>query len=60
MNRGKLLWDDEQRLALLGLLLGNLDVWREAARNLSGADVAVTPPLPTAPIDLICETPSNR
>jgi hypothetical protein len=45
MDRGKLLWDDEQRLALLGLLLenlgadaavrlGNPDVWREAVRNL--------------------------
>jgi hypothetical protein len=45
MNRGRLLWDDEQRLALLGLLLenlgadaavrmGNPDVWREAVRHL--------------------------
>jgi hypothetical protein len=47
MHRGKLLWDDEQRVALLGLLLENLGadvavrlgnpaVWREAVRNLPG------------------------
>ena len=45
MNRGRLLWDDEQRLLLLGLLLencgvdaavrlGDPDVWRAAVADL--------------------------
>jgi hypothetical protein len=45
MVRGKLLWDDEDRIKLLGLLLenvgadravrlGNPEVWRAAARTL--------------------------
>jgi hypothetical protein len=45
MIRGKLLWDEEDRVKLLGLLLenvgadravrlGNPDVWRAAVRNL--------------------------
>jgi hypothetical protein len=45
MVRGKLLWDEEDRVKLLGLLLenvgadrtvrlGNPDVWRAAVRNL--------------------------
>ncbi len=45
MHRGKLLWDDEERLKLLGLLLENLgadsavqlgspDIWRAAIATL--------------------------
>ncbi|MGQ0714928.1 MAG: hypothetical protein ACT4PJ_14595 [Gemmatimonadaceae bacterium] len=45
MVKGKLLWDDEDRVTMLGLLLenvgadravrlGNPDVWRAAVRNL--------------------------
>jgi hypothetical protein len=45
MVKGKLLWDEEDRVKLLGLLLenvgadravrlGNPDVWRAAVRNL--------------------------
>ena len=45
MNRGRLFWNDEQRVLLLGLLLenvgvdvavrlGNPDVWREAIAEL--------------------------
>ena len=45
MWQGKLFWDDEQRITLLGLLLENLGadqavrmgdpaVWREAVRDL--------------------------
>ncbi len=45
MVKGKLLWDDEDRVKMLGLLLenvgadravrlGNPDVWRAAVRNL--------------------------
>jgi hypothetical protein len=45
MYRGKLLWDDEQRVALLGLLLENVgadravrlgapEVWRAAVSQL--------------------------
>ena len=46
MYEGKLFWDDEQRIALLGLLLENLGadvavrlgdprVWREAVASLT-------------------------
>ena len=48
MYRGKLLWDEDQRLALLGLLLENVGadaavrlgdpaVWRAAVQDLPGA-----------------------
>jgi hypothetical protein len=48
MIRGKLLWDEEDRIRLLGLLLenvgadravrlGNPDVWREAVRSLAAS-----------------------
>ena len=50
MYRGKLLWDDDQRLALLGLLLENVGadaavrlgdpaVWRAAVQDLPGGTV---------------------
>jgi hypothetical protein len=48
MIRGKLLWDEEERVKLLGLLLenvgvdravrlGNPDVWRAAVRNIDAS-----------------------
>jgi len=49
MVKGRLLWDDEDRVKLLGLLLENVgadravrlgspDVWRAAVRNLDALD----------------------
>jgi hypothetical protein len=55
MYRGKLLWEDDQRLALLGLLLENMGadaavrlgdpaVWRAAVQDLPGAAMGAGEP----------------
>jgi hypothetical protein len=55
MVKGKLLWDDEDRVKMLGLLLenvgadravrlGNPDVWRAAVRNLDASEPSARAP----------------